>query len=151
MHLGCPLGTPTIVDDILIRRNDDSLRICSAHFIIYKGSKMIQRSLFSLPVLLIIGLSTWTSATVAEETDVDATSQKDASKVVTFTTQEDHQHMQEQLGITKLRPGPSGNPDAPKRSESSVDRCLACRCRRRFPSNAGSPLHRGSSRTRTGS
>lgn len=30
--------------------------------------------------------------------------------VVDFTTREDHQHMLAQLGITKLRPGPSGNP-----------------------------------------
>jgi hypothetical protein len=34
-------------------------------------------------------------------------------KIVTFTTQEDHRQMQEQLGITKLRPGPSGNESAP--------------------------------------
>lgn len=32
---------------------------------------------------------------------------------VTFTTQEDHQDMMRQLGITALRPGPSGNPTAP--------------------------------------
>ncbi|HEX7446013.1 MAG TPA: hypothetical protein VF306_00630 [Pirellulales bacterium] len=32
---------------------------------------------------------------------------------VTFTTQEDHQNMMGQLGITALRPGPSGNPSAP--------------------------------------
>jgi hypothetical protein len=31
---------------------------------------------------------------------------------VTFTTQEDHRNMLEQLGITTLRPGPSGNPSA---------------------------------------
>ncbi|HJT30512.1 MAG TPA: hypothetical protein VJ783_00490, partial [Pirellulales bacterium] len=31
---------------------------------------------------------------------------------VTFTTQEDHQDMMRQLGITALRPGPSGNPTA---------------------------------------
>jgi len=33
--------------------------------------------------------------------------------IVTFTTREDHQNMLEQLGITKLRPGPSGNERAP--------------------------------------
>ena len=32
------------------------------------------------------------------------------SKPVVFTTQEDHQNMMQQLGITKLRPGPSGDP-----------------------------------------
>src|SRR5689334_21945400 len=32
---------------------------------------------------------------------------------VTFTTQEDHHNMMEQLGITKLRPGPDGNESVP--------------------------------------
>jgi len=31
----------------------------------------------------------------------------------TWTTQEDHRNMMEQLGIVRLRPGPSGRPDAP--------------------------------------
>ena len=30
-----------------------------------------------------------------------------------WTTQQDHAHMMAQLGITRLRPGPSGNPQAP--------------------------------------
>lgn len=33
--------------------------------------------------------------------------------IVTFTTRQDHQNMMQQLGITKLRPGPSGNPNSP--------------------------------------
>ncbi len=32
---------------------------------------------------------------------------------VTFTADQDHQNMMDQLGIKALRPGPSGNPDAP--------------------------------------
>ena len=32
------------------------------------------------------------------------------TNIVTFTTQQDHRDMQKQLGITKLRHGPSGNP-----------------------------------------
>jgi len=32
-----------------------------------------------------------------------------SSEIVTFTTSQDHQNMLKQLGITKLRPGPSGN------------------------------------------
>jgi len=35
-----------------------------------------------------------------------------ACEPVSFTTQEDHRNMMEQLGITKLRPGPSGNATA---------------------------------------
>ena len=42
----------------------------------------------------------------------DASPASDA-EIVTFTTAQDHQNMMGQLGITKLRPGPSGNPDAP--------------------------------------
>ncbi len=42
----------------------------------------------------------------------DASPASDAG-IVTFTTAQDHQNMMGQLGITKLRPGPSGNPDAP--------------------------------------
>ena len=33
-----------------------------------------------------------------------------------WTTEEDHRNMMEQLGITKLRPGPSGNPTAPNQA-----------------------------------
>lgn len=36
-----------------------------------------------------------------------------AAEPVTFTAEEDHQNMLQQLGITKLRPGPSGREGAP--------------------------------------
>src|SRR3981189_197493 len=42
---------------------------------------------------------------------------------VTFTTQEDHRNMVEQLGITKLRPGPNGNESAP--NHANYDEALA--------------------------
>jgi hypothetical protein len=42
---------------------------------------------------------------------------------VTFTTAEDHRHMLEQLGITRLRPGPSGNESAP--NHANYDESLA--------------------------
>jgi hypothetical protein len=42
---------------------------------------------------------------------------------VTMTTQEDHRQMLSQLGITKLRPGPSGNPSAP--NPANYDEALA--------------------------
>ena len=32
---------------------------------------------------------------------------------VTFTSEQDHQNMMDQLGIKALRPGPSGNENAP--------------------------------------
>ena len=42
---------------------------------------------------------------------------------VTFTTQEDHRNMMNQLGITKLRPGPNGNESAP--NHANYDEALA--------------------------
>jgi len=42
---------------------------------------------------------------------------------VTFSTQEDHRNMMEQLGITKLRPGPNGNESAP--NHANYDEALA--------------------------
>jgi hypothetical protein len=49
--------------------------------------------------------------------------QADAPPPVTFTTQEDHRQMLEQLGITRLRPGPSGNESAP--NHANYDESLA--------------------------
>lgn len=49
--------------------------------------------------------------------------EKSSSGIVTFTTQEDHQNMLGQLGITKLRPGPSGNESAP--NHANYDETLA--------------------------
>ncbi|HEX5444750.1 MAG TPA: hypothetical protein VFW87_13005, partial [Pirellulales bacterium] len=43
----------------------------------------------------------------------DEAANASAPELVTFTTQQDHQDMMRQLGITALRPGPSGNPSAP--------------------------------------
>jgi len=47
----------------------------------------------------------------------------DSPPPVTFTTQEDHRHMLDQLGITRLRPGPSGNESAP--NHANYDESLA--------------------------
>lgn len=46
-----------------------------------------------------------------------------ARKPVVFTVQEDHQNMMQQLGITKLRPGPSGDEQAP--NHANYDEALA--------------------------
>ena len=43
--------------------------------------------------------------------------------IVTFTTQQDHQQMLSQLGITRLRPGPDGNEKAP--NHANYDEALA--------------------------
>jgi len=55
--------------------------------------------------------------------------QVDASKyppLVTYTTQQDHDNMKQQLGITKLRPGPSGNESAP--NHANYDEATANPC-----------------------
>ena len=41
---------------------------------------------------------------------------------VTFTTQQDHQNMMNQLGIKSLRPGPSGNESAPDHANYDVSK-----------------------------
>lgn len=53
-------------------------------------------------------------ALLAVTGNIDAQSAKDNyPPPVTFTAEQDHQNMMDQLGITKLRPGPSGNESAP--------------------------------------
>ena len=47
-------------------------------------------------------------------------------RLVTFTALQDHENMMQQLGITKLRPGPSGNESAP--NHANYDESLADPC-----------------------
>ena len=49
--------------------------------------------------------------------------EKPSLGIVTLTTQEDHQNMLQQLGIKKLRPGPSGNEAEP--NHANYDESLA--------------------------
>jgi len=66
--------------------------------------------------LLATGLLMWSQTAFAQEKAVAPTAEKvsrqPASKVVVFTTQQDHQNMLEQLGITSLRPGRNANEKA---------------------------------------
>ena len=58
-----------------------------------------------------------------------AHSQIDSSKyprLATFTAQQDHANMMQQLGIQKLRPGPSGNESAP--NHANYDESIANPC-----------------------
>ncbi len=61
----------------------------------------------SLPVLFISSSVVLFSLSDLSADDTSSTGP------ATFTTKEDHEQMLRQLGITKLRPGPSGNPNAP--------------------------------------
>jgi hypothetical protein len=51
---------------------------------------------------------------------------KEHPPIVTFNTQQDHEHMKAQLGIIQLRPGPSGNEAAP--NHANYDESLANPC-----------------------
>ena len=78
---------------------------------------MSQLFLRSSLLPLVIGLLTWSRTVIAQDAAVAAAdekvSQEVASPTVIFTTQQDHQNMLEQLGITKLRPGRNGDANAP--------------------------------------
>ena len=46
--------------------------------------------------------------------------------LVTFTNEEDHANMQQQLGIKTLRPGPSGNDSAPNHANYDESKANPC-------------------------
>ena len=48
------------------------------------------------------------------------------SKPVNFTAQQDQENMMQQLGITKLRPGPSGNESAPNHANYDTTKADPC-------------------------
>jgi len=72
---------------------------------------------FPFFLLLII-----TSAATAQQ-KIDSTKY---AKLVSFTAQQDHDNMKQQLGIKKLRPGPSGNESAP--NHANYDESIANPC-----------------------
>jgi hypothetical protein len=75
---------------------------------------------YSCASLLFSGmLGLWHSSTVLAQPAAVA----EATDIVTFTTEEDHRQMLKQLGITKLRPGPSGNANSP--NAANYDEALA--------------------------
>lgn len=83
---------------------------------------MLRYSLRSRHIVFATSLI-WTSAAIAQDSTTETAAQADASKIATFTTQEDHQNMLKQLGITRLRPGPSGDQSAP--NHANYDESLA--------------------------
>lgn len=65
----------------------------------------------------------FTYTTNAQRVSIDSSKYP---KLTTFTAQQDHANMMQQLGITKLRPGPSGNESAPNHAnydESAANPC----------------------------
>ena len=47
-------------------------------------------------------------------------------KIVTFTSEQDHDNMMQQLGIQELRPGPSGNENAPNHANYDESKANPC-------------------------
>jgi hypothetical protein len=70
--------------------------------------------------LLLTGI---VNATIAQSSLIDSSKYP---RIVTFTAQKDHDNMMQQLGIKKLRPGPSGNESAP--NHANYDESLANPC-----------------------
>lgn len=64
----------------------------------------------SIPSVIVLGFTLVTAVNVCAQQPVESTA---AKTPMVFTTQQDHQNMLEQLGITALRPGRNSSPGAP--------------------------------------
>ncbi|MCA9128397.1 MAG: hypothetical protein KDB22_15025 [Planctomycetales bacterium] len=65
----------------------------------------------------------WKGYQPPADTALRESAQSSQAEVVVFSTQQDHENMMQQLGITRLRPGPSGNPESP--NAANTDETLA--------------------------
>ncbi len=85
-------------------------------------SENLQKNMMkkNLLLLLIVGM---TCKVFAQTDQIDSSKYP---KLTTFTGQQDHDNMKQQLGITKLRPGYSGNETAP--NHANYDEALANPC-----------------------
>jgi len=68
-------------------------------------------------------LTGFVNVLLAQEAKIDSSRYP---RLVTFTADQDHENMMQQLGITELRPGPSGNESAP--NHANYDESLANPC-----------------------
>ena len=73
--------------------------------------------------LLFLLIMSFANATMTQPTMIDSSKYP---RLTTFTAQQDHDNMMEQLGIKKLRPGPSGNESAP--NHANYDESIANPC-----------------------
>ena len=77
----------------------------------------MKKIIFAL-LILMVSVSAY-----SQDLKIDSTKYP---KIVTFTAQQDHEHMMKQLGIKSLRPGPSGNESAP--NHANYDEAVANPC-----------------------
>src|SRR5437763_3248684 len=83
--------------------------------------KWMKRFLLASPALFLIVLPTIAlranlfgqQSTTPSTAPASGTSRGDLPQPMNWTAEEDHQNMMDQLGIRALRPGPSGNENAP--------------------------------------
>jgi len=74
-------------------------------------------------IIFFLFISCFSCSAMAQEAKIDSSRY---SRPVTFTAQQDHDNMMQQLGIKKLRPGPAGNESAP--NHANYDESLANPC-----------------------
>jgi hypothetical protein len=74
-------------------------------------------------IFFVLLVSFFISPVLAQTTKIDSSKYL---PLVTFTAQQDHDNMKQQLGIKKLRPGPSGNESAP--NHANYDESIANLC-----------------------
>src|SRR5688572_2045923 len=74
-------------------------------------------------ILFLLFIPVFTNVSFAQVNSIDSTRYP---KLTTFTALQDHDNMKQQLGIKKLRPGPSGNESAP--NHANYDESIANPC-----------------------
>ena len=76
-----------------------------------------------MKAIFFLFILSFTGSVLAQGLKIDSTKYP---RLTTFTTQQDHDNMKQQLGITKLRPGFSGNESAP--NHANYDESVANPC-----------------------
>jgi hypothetical protein len=74
-------------------------------------------------ITFLLLLAGFAHAALAQESKIDSSRYP---RIITFTAQQDHDNMMQQLGIKAVRPGPSGNESAP--NHANYDESLANPC-----------------------
>src|SRR6516225_9008568 len=74
-------------------------------------------------IILVLSAITFVFVASAQQSMIDSSKYPSPAN---FTAQQDHDNMMQQLGIKKLRPGPSGNESAP--NHANYDESLANPC-----------------------
>lgn len=74
-------------------------------------------------IFIILLIFTVSKSAYPQNVTIDSTKYP---KIVTFTTEQDHENMMNQLGIKSLRPGPSGNENAPNHANYNEEVANPC-------------------------